>query len=294
MKRVLILRHECQRYGRYHYLIDVLGEEWTRQGLEVSSRYGLTERPEADLLFPHIDLTRTPPEYLECFRAFPAVVNREVVDIAKRHISSNLLRGDEDYAGPVIVKTDNNFGGRPEERLLRRRNPLLAPAIQAAAPLAERLLGHSLAWRKSLRDYPVYPTLAAVPAGAFRNPALVVERFLPEREGDRYFLRHYLFLGDHTRSVRVAGTTPFMKRHACESVDEGLPVPAPVLELRRRLGMDYGKIDYVMHEGEVVILDVNRTIGTTGIPEVTARVVNDLAGGIWSLLPRDDARTDKG
>jgi hypothetical protein len=41
----------------------------------------------------------------------------------------------------------------------------------------------------------------------------------------------------------------------------------------------------VIPEGQVVILDVNRTPGPPGTPEATARTVGDLAEGIWSLLP---------
>ncbi len=83
----------------------------------------------------------------------------------------------------------------------------------------------------------------------------------------------------------MAGGGPFLKRAACEPVDEGLPVPDEVLALRRELGLDYGKIDYVIHDGQVVILDVNRTPAQPGTPEATARAVGDLADGIWSLLP---------
>lgn len=54
----------------------------------------------------------------------------------------------------------------------------------------------------------------------FRNRALVIEKFLPEREGETYFMRHYLFLGDRIRSVRVAGLEPFPKRAECTPVDE--------------------------------------------------------------------------
>jgi len=124
----------------------------------------------------------------------------------------------------------------------------------------------------------------------FRNPALVVERFLPEREGDRYFMRHYLFLGDRARNVRVADSTPFMRRSWAVPVDEGLPVPEQVLAFRRRLGMDYGKIDYTIHNGEVVIVDVNRTPGGRAVPGhmppcAMSCAILDLADGIRSLLP---------
>jgi len=285
LKRIVILLHERQRSAR-RYLIRALRKVWREWGLQVSCVYGIKDRPEADLLIAHINLTHTPPEYVEYIRSFPSAVNRDVVDISKRRISTNLLRGDEDYRGPVIVKTDDNFGGRPEYRLSLRRHPLCAVARGAGVPIAEYVLRRHLAWRKMMCRYPVYDCLAAVPAGAFKNPALVVERFLPEREGDRYFMRHYLCLGDRTRNVRVAGPTPFLKRSSCTPVDEGLAVPDEVLILRSELGLDYGKIDYTIHAGQVVILDVNRTPGTPGTRKATARTVADLAEGIWSLLPR--------
>jgi hypothetical protein len=284
LKRILILLHEYQRRRRKQYLIDALSDVWRKWGLQVSRVYGIGGRPEADLLIPHIDLTRTPPEYVEYIRSFPAAVNGDVVDISKRRVSRHLLRRDEDYGGPVVVKTDSNARGRPEYWLAKRRHPLLARVRRALVPIAEHALGRRLAWRTALHGYPVYNSLAEVPAGAFRNPALVVERFLPEREGDRYFMRHYLCLGDHTRSVRVAGPAPFLKRASCTLVDEGLAVPEEVLDVRRQIGLNYGKIDYTIHEGEVAILDVNRTPVGPGTPEATARTVGDLAEGIWSLL----------
>ena len=284
MKRILILLHE--HTTRQRYLIFHLGEEWRKQGLEVSCVYGVKERPEADLLIPHVDLTRTPPEYLEFIRSYPNAVNRDVTDLSKRRISAHLLRGDEDYRGPVIVKTDNNSGGAPEELLFRRRHPLLAWLRRRAVSVMEHAPGQRFAWRKRLRDYPIYNSLSEIPAGVFRNRALVVEKFLPEREGDRYFLRNYVCLGDHSQSVRIADSKTYVKRPSARQVDEGLEVPEEVLSLRRQLGMDYGKIDYTINEGQVVIMDVNRTPAWSDTPERIAHTVGVLADGIWSLLPR--------
>jgi hypothetical protein len=282
MKRILILLHE--RVTRQRYLIYRLSEEWQKQGLDVSCVCGVKDRPEADLLIPHIDLTRTPPEYVEYIRSYPNAVNRDVVDISKRKVSTHLLRRDDDYRGPVIVKTDNNSGGQPEKSLSRWRHPFLARLRQRVASVIERVPGQRFAWRSALREYPVYGSLAEVPAGVFRNRALVVEQFLPEREGDRYFMRHCICLGSHAQTIRLADSNPFVKRPQARQVDESLEVPEPVLNLRRRLGLDYGKIDYTIHAGQVVILDVNRTPVLAGTPEETARSVGILAGGIWSLL----------
>lgn len=283
VKKIVILMHENQQ-RKSRPLIHFLGDVWKNRGLQVSYIYGINEKPEADLLIPHINLTRTPPEYSEHIRSYPKVVNRDVIDISKRRLSKNLLSENEAWEGPVIVKTDNNYGGRPEYRLSRLRHPFLARLRRVAVLVAENAVGRSLAWRSVLPKYPVYQRLTDVPSGAFRNRALVVERFLPEKEGNHYFMRHYLCLGDHTRSVRVVGSTPFLKRSDCLSVDERLPVPDEVVSLRRQLGLDYGKIDYIIHDNQVVILDVNRTPGTPGTAEATARTVNDLSDGIWSLL----------
>ncbi len=283
MKRILILLHE--RFKHQRYLIYRLREVWQKQGLEVSCVYGVKDRPEADLLIPHIDLTHTPPEYVEYIRSYPNAVNRDVVDISKRKISTHLLRGDEDYRGPVIVKTDNNSGGGSEDFLYGCRHPFLARLRRRAASVMEHAPGQRLAWRKTLREYPVYNSLAEVPAGVFRNRALVVEQFLPEREGDRYFMRHCICLGSHAQNYRLADSNPYVKRPQARQVDEGLPVPEPVLNLRRRLGLDYGKIDYTIHRSQVVILDVNCTPVLAGTPEETARTAGILADGIWSLLP---------
>ncbi len=286
MQRIVILMHEDQSRESGLSLIHALREVWQKQELQISYLYGTKEHPEADLLIPHINLTRTPPEYVEHIRSYPHVVNRNVVDISKRRISTNLLSENETCEGPVIVKTDNNYGGRLEYRLARRQHPFRARIWRRAVPIAEYAFGRRMAWRSVLRKYPIYKSLTEVPSGVFRNPALVVERFLPEKEGSHYFMRHYLFMGDHTRSVRVSGSTPFLKRSKCILVDEKLPVPDQVVSLRNQLGLDYGKIDYVIHDSQVVILDVNRTPGAPHTTEATARTVNDLADGIWSLLQK--------
>jgi hypothetical protein len=276
--------HAYQRRGS-GLLIHALSKAWQDRGLQVSCQYGIQEHPDADLLIPQIDLTQTPPEYVGYISSYSNVANRNVVDISKRRISKHLLCRDEDYHGSVIVKTDNNIGGLPECTRNELRHLLLSRLLERMVPFAEFAFRQHLAWRRVLRKYLVYNSLAEVPPGVFKNQALVVERFLPEREGARYFMRHYVFLGDHTRSIRVAGSTPILKSSNSVLVDEGFPVPDQVVRLRKQIGVDYGKIDYTIHNGEVVILDVNRT---PGAPVTTGRTVGDLADGIWLLLQKTE------
>jgi hypothetical protein len=284
LKRVVILLHDYQRRGRAHeYLIYALAEVWRKSGLEVSWAHGIGDRPEADVLIPQVDLTRLPDDYIAYIRSYPNLVNRNVVDISKRSFSEHLLEEGNDYQGPVIVKTNNNFGGWPERWLVMPRYPLLWWLYRKALGTTWQAFA-DLARQTVLHRYPIFNSLAEVPPGVFSNKALVVEKYLPEREGDWYFMRHYLFFGDHSRNVRVAGKQPFLKRSACVLRDENLPVPPQLLSLRRRLGFDYGKFDYTIHNGQAALLDVNWTPGLPGSAEVAARAARDLAGGIWWWL----------
>jgi len=285
LKKILILMHANQRRGR-GLLIHALGKEWQDRGLQVLCQYGIERHPDADLLIPQIDLTRTPPEYGEYICSYSNVANRNVADISKRRVSDHLLRGDEDYHGPVVVKTDNNFGGLPECTRNELWHLVLSRVMEGIVLLAESALGRHLAWRRVLRKYLVYNNMAEVPPGVFNNRALVVERLLPEKQGNLYFVRHYIFLGDHARSIRMSGSTPILKSSNSTLVDEGLPVPEEVLKLRREMGMDYGKIDYTICNDQVIIIDVNRTPGAPASP---ARTASDLAGGIWALFPKAGA-----
>ncbi len=284
MKRIVILLHEHQRLHD-EYLLNALSVEWQKRGLTVLCVNGIRRCPDADLVIPHIDLTRTPARFVRHIQPLPTSINRQIFDISKRGFSTNLLSGKENYRGPVIVKTDKNAGGWPEYLLFKLRYRIIARLWRKTFLTAEKALGQ-FACRRQLERYPVYESLEDVPAGVFRNRALVIEKFLPERKGETYFIRHYLFLGERIRSVRVAGLEPFLKRAACTPVDEGCPVPDEVISLRRKLGLDYGKIDYTVHEGRTAILDVNRTPFGPGTPEATARTVGDLVDGIWSLLPK--------
>ena len=71
----------------------------------------------APLTLLHVDLSVVPIAYREWARQASQrglVWNANAHDIRKTKISSNLLLPDSDWAGRVMVKTDLNYGGRPE------------------------------------------------------------------------------------------------------------------------------------------------------------------------------------
>src|SRR6185437_4188560 len=111
------------------------------------------------------------------------------------------------------------------------------------------------------------------------------EKFLPEMEDGLYCLRIFHFLGDRTACVRIGSPNPIVK--VDNLVRREIVEPHPeVLEMRRSLGFDYGKFDYVLHDGRFVLLDINKTPGESRVisPRAMARIRN-LASGISSLLP---------
>lgn len=55
--------------------------------------------------------------------------------------------------------------------------------------------------------------------------------------------------------------------------------PPELVAFRRQWRLDYGKIDYVVHDGAVVILDVNRT-PTSRRNERIESMARELAGAI--------------
>jgi hypothetical protein len=255
--RIAVIHHANQT-GNW-YLIGDFSRAFQAAGHQVVHLRGPYRRGEADVALLHVDLSVVPSEYLALAAHYPVLLNGGIPDIRKRTVSQARLLPTDAYDGPVIVKTDLNHGGVPE-RLLH------------APP------GREPRFVRGAIDYPIFPSLEAVPAAFRHNPALVIERFLPEREGASYCLRQAFFLGDRHLSWRVRSDQPIIRGDNIKE-DAEIPTPPALLHYRMEIGLDYGKIDFVEHGGRIVVLDVNKTIGGAGTaPETVAR----LAPGIVS------------
>lgn len=299
MTKIVILVHHTDRdfgIGAPGYLLEFLLPEWRVNGLEVRVIRGIDEFVPGDVLFPHTDLTKVPPDFLAFMQRYPVVVNRHVADTSKSAISHNLVRRGDPYPGPVIVKTVRNYGGLPEASLAAdnsARSPGLRKSIRDVLSKGIRKATGSQPWRYithlNPQEYPVFPSLREVPDGVFQNDALVVEKYLPERDGDDYLLRYYYFLGDRERCLLLRSKHRVVKFSNAHQVEE-IPVHPELHELREQLGFDFGKFDYFVHDGKVMLFDVNKTPGHTaghagGRHEpLYQAMVKHLAGGIESIL----------
>jgi hypothetical protein len=140
-------------------------------------------------------------------------------------------------------------------------------------------------WKRMLptSGYLVCADRRRVPSGVWRNPHLVVERFAAERDGSEYCCRHWVFFGDQEVSRRSISPQPVVKVDGkLEYISE--PVPEELRTIRAQLGFDYGKFDYGIVDGEVVLYDVNPTPGSAADPSRHAQTVASLSQGLRAVV----------
>lgn len=233
------------------YLVHHLARLWRKDGLDVVYLHGTERFVPADLLLVHVDLSVVPAQYHEFAARYPVVLNGRVLDIRKTATSRYLVQPGDDWNGPVIVKSDLNCGGRPEylSSLTGIRR------LRAVRALVSRLGGAPRWW-----DYRVFDRLADVPASVLERSDLVVERFLPDFQDGLFHIQMYQFLGDAERCSRLGSPSPVFKAKDCRFAEAIEPHPA-ARAWRAQLGLDYGKIDYIVRDGDAILLDANKTTG---------------------------------
>lgn len=283
----MIVIHPQDGFERTPYLLRECAAVWRDEGLRVDVVSGgngngdTAEPAEHDLAILHVDLTVVPPAHLALAARYPRVINGRVADISKRRVSANVVRRGDGYAGPVIVKTNRNCGGLREAGIADRgTSRLRRRARRALARLSWR-------WRSHVPsgEYPIFAEAARVPRGVWGNPNLVVERFLPERRDEWYCLRTWLFLGDRETNSLSYAREPVVKSRNIVRREAVAEVPEALRGLRRELGFDFGKFDYAIVDGRVVLYDANRTptLGAFSRDEFLPRI-RLLAEGIRAFL----------
>ena len=280
--RVAVITHAKDNFQNSSYLLRRLSSHWEDMGIATIVHSDPAQPPvDTDIAFLHLDLTRVPDAYRAVINHYPQVINGRVLDISKSSFSRQTLARDEHYAHPVIVKTDNNFGGMPELGV-RYREGSAGSDLDIQRP-----------WRRveALTEYPVFENAAAVPSGVWRNPHLVVEKLLPEQQTDGlYVLRVWIFCGDREIAYKCLSEDPVIKSHNTIRREdlEVNELPPALRQMREQLGFEYGKFDFGIVDGEVVLYDVNRTPGAPGDGKSSERAetsIRHLAEGLASFTP---------
>ena len=282
-RRIAVLFHEnsIERDFRAAVVFH-LATFWREAGHSVVFLRGPARFVDADVLFVHVDLSVVPDRYLEFASRYPAAVNHRVKDIRKSQFSENLVSRDSAWTGPVIVKTDLNYGGIPE--LMLASNRILRATRAGRFLLRYHPRRRRMSPLSQGNNYPVYESIRAVPDAFWEDPRVVIERFIPEVDAGVYRLRLYQFLGDRATWRRISAPDAIVKSGNMINTEPIEPDPA-VEAWRHRLGLDYGKIDYVIHDGQPIVLDANKT---TGVDPRKTKVRDDRrrhhAGGIESFF----------
>ncbi len=220
------------------------------------------EAPPADAALLHVDATRVPKDYLALARRYPVAINFGARDISKRRIGKGIVNRGDPWTGPVIVKTDLNCFGQAEVTANARAAIMGRPTPYAATP--------------RLNHYPILNSLSEVPDAVWKDHGLVVQRFLPERDPEGYALRVWIFAGGRERCTRHVSPDPIVKGDRVVS-RRPVDVPPEIRAERQRLGFDFGKFDFVVHDGEPILLDANKT------PSMAARIAQHIKDGAHHL-----------
>ena len=223
-----------------------------------------------DVALLHVDCTLVPDEYLALAGQYARTINFGTGDISKRKVSRLMVTRDDGWDGPVIVKNNLNRGGRLEHFHSLR------------AGLCGRPPPHPDA--RHMETYPVLARIGDVGDAVWDDPSLVVERFVPERDGKDYVMRTWVFMGARERCNRFVSSTAIAKAEDVLRY-EPVAVPEQLRAERERLGFDFGKFDFVIHDGEPVLLDANRTPGTAGtIRQLMEQGARNLAEGLHAMI----------
>ena len=281
---IAILTHARQGLRPGTTIARIANEHWVFDGHRVVIHRGPGTPPAADVAIQHVDLTRVPQRYLDLAAHYPRTINAAVADISKRRISSDLLSEGDDFAGPVMVKTDLNHSGMPERLLRQARTGLRARLLS----LLERRLPCTWFGHLPGDQYLMFERKDAVPRWVWRCKGLVVQPLHVERRGHLFAMHQWYFLGDRDCVSTFLSSTPVVK---LATVVERLPlhadVPAAMRRRRAELKFDYGKFDYVAPNGEPNLLDANRTPDEgpefPTNPRVSA-ICAALAGGLADFL----------
>lgn len=224
-----------------------------------------------DVALLHVDSTIVDPEYLDLRAHYPLALNFGTADTSKTTISSLRVRPSDGWRGSVVVKSNLNYRGLVEEmqneRAARARRPLPHPGLRTAG------------------EYQLFGRADEVPDDVWSDPELIVERFVPEIDHDGHYVhRSWIFMGARERCMRYVAPH-WMVKVSDALAYEPAEVPERLRAERERLHFDYGKFDFVMHDGEPVLFDANRTPGLAKrVAPLSKAGARNLAEGLHELV----------
>ena len=233
------------------YILHQVVARMVRQGVSVRLLDRLNAPCEASTAFVHVDLTTVPAPFTWVSGFYARCLNGRSISIARDRYSMARLSPGDNFSGPVIVKTLLNHRGLPE-------------FIHVAA---ERRVGGEL---HALRDrvcpkYQIFASIEDIPDAIWSDSGLIVERFVPGTLDLPIIKYRHEFMLDIELNTRAEFNDLLCVPDSLIRLDFTEEAPQAVYDVRRRLKLDFGSIDFFVVDGRVTVIDVNKT--TTCTPQ---------------------------
>jgi hypothetical protein len=282
-KKIALIFHENEPKDNIRlFAVWHLAEAWRRENIDVVFLFGTKKHIAADLAFLHVDLSVVPEIYTDFAYRYPVVLNGKVTNIQKSSFSRQKMKRDDAYEGRVIVKSDMNYAGQPERKLLGTALSRLAFRITCRLPFGRSIYGGPEPNFRSPVDYIIRDNSQSIPQSWFSRGDILIEKFVPEMQEGLYCQRVYHFLGDRSVCILRKSKHPIINASNAVSRTQ-IDVHPDIVALARKLKFDYGKFDYVLHDGEPLLLDANKTPGAVNTPAFS-EMCREWAKGIRSYL----------
>lgn len=299
MTSVVVLRDRPTK--PFFYAIDHYISYWRSIGYEVIDHVGPHAVPAADVLVFHVDYTVLPLEYRLLRDRFSVVINGDLLDISRRQFSQLLLSQSDAYTGPVIVKTNTNYGGWPEHVLNKKDGwkqrlaqwshveplpPALRYGDQASLSSRSKLSPKNLMVRAATgmlkavstivspseaRHWQTLQSLNPLRYPIFENIQSVPpdvwenEHLVVERfladYQDGLFYINYFVFFGEKEISGRMGGVDPIVKFSNSVTDQTVPVPDVIRQCRTKMKVDFGRIDYIRDGDDYFVIDVNKTEG---------------------------------
>ncbi len=326
MTSVVVVRDKSTK--PFFYAIDHYVSYWRSVGYEVIDHIGPHDVPDADVLVFHVDYTILPLEYRLLCKRFSVVINGDLLDISRRQFSQLLLSQTDAYTGPVIVKTNTNYGGWPEHVLNKRdgwKQRLAQWSVVEPLPPCLRFDDQAnLSWRSkmSLKNLMVRAATGMLKAvstivspseakhwqtlqslNPLRYPIFENIQSVPPDVWENENLVVERFLADYQDGLFYINYFVFFGEKEISGrmgaadpivkfsnclVDQTVPVPEIIRHCRAQMDADFGRIDYVRDGDNYFVIDVNKTEGGGVSNHEVQEELHFLASGLETFLKPDN------
>lgn len=221
----------------------------------------IIDKPQRDqggeTAFVHVDLTDVPGDFVAAAQRYTRCVNRDASSIRRTLYTRARIFQDDNWPGPVIVKSVLNGRGGPELRYRHRQT--FATRVSYIAKT--HLLPGYKQWK--CPKYEIYSSLNDVPYNVWQDPRLIVERFLPGTLNLPIIKHRFDFFYEVGINTRASHHSLLCDPDSISALDLVHEIPPAIQELRKELGLDYGSIDYFMVRDEAIPIDANKTVTFT-------------------------------